>query len=103
MPAQKFAVLVDDNFHHQDESQRYKLGEFDDLDAAIAACKCVVDDYLDSVREPGIKTEAMYRSYTMFGEDPFVVGSEQAVPFSAWSYARQRCEEICRTQAKEPQ
>jgi len=101
MPTQKYTVLVDDNFHYQDESERYKLGVFDDLDAAIAACKRVVDDYLDSVREPGIETEAMYQSYTMFGDDPFIVGAEEAVPFSAWSYARRRCEEICGDQTKE--
>lgn len=99
MTAQRFTVLVDSNSHYQDESERYKLGEFDDLETAIAACQRIVDDYLDSVRESGVAAEAMYKSYAMFGEDPYIVGADQSVPFSAWEYAKTRSREICETEA----
>ena len=31
-----YSVYVDDNYHYQDESERYKLGDFATLDEAIA-------------------------------------------------------------------
>jgi len=43
-PAGKYTVLVNDNFHYMDESERYELGSFETLDEAIAACKKVVDE-----------------------------------------------------------
>ena len=97
-PSRKFTVLVNDNYHYQDEDERYKLGEFDTVEAAIDACRKLVDEYLgdtckDSV-PPVTSAEGLYQSYTRFGPDPFVVGAEEHVPFSAWKYARQRSQEI---------
>lgn len=100
MPEQKLTVLVDDNFHYQDEDERYKLGEFDDLAAAISACQRVVDGYLTEAYEPGMSAADLHRSYTSFGEDPYIVGADQPVPFSAWDYAKQRCQEICKSRVK---
>ena len=31
-PAGKYTVLVNDNFHYMDESERYELGSFETLD-----------------------------------------------------------------------
>ncbi len=92
-----YKVLVDDNFHYMDESERYVLGEFATLDAAIAACRGLVDEYLLSVHEPGMTAEALYTSYTSFGEDPFITTQtpDGTVLFSAWAYAKQRCDEMC--------
>jgi hypothetical protein len=42
----RYTVLVDDNFHYMDKDERYSLGEFESLDAAIAVCKKIVDDCL---------------------------------------------------------
>jgi hypothetical protein len=33
-----YTVLVDDNFHYMDKDERYTLGEFESLEAAIIAC-----------------------------------------------------------------
>lgn len=101
MPEQKLIVMVDDNFHYQDEDERYKLGEFDNLAAATSACQGIVDEYLVKAHEPGMSAVDLYRSYTSFGEDPFIVGADRTVPFSAWDYAKQRCQEICSDRAKE--
>jgi hypothetical protein len=93
-----YKVFIDDNFHYMDESERYELGEFPTLDAAIAASRKIVDEYLLSAYKPGMTAHALYRSYTSFGEDPFIVAvssNETGVLFSAWDYAKSRCDELC--------
>ena len=98
MTNHRLTVFVNDNYHYQDEDERYQLGEFETLGDAISACKRLVDEYLDEAREDGassiVSAEDLYRSYTMFGPDPFVVGAAEYVPFSAWEYAKQRCQDI---------
>jgi hypothetical protein len=89
-----YIVWVDDNYHYMDEDERYKLGEFKTLDAAIAACKKIVDDFLASTYAPGMSAAELNASYTGFGEDPWIAGEERVL-FSAWTYAEQRCAEIC--------
>jgi hypothetical protein len=93
-----YKVLVDDNYHYMDESERYELGVFPTLEAAIEASKKIVDEYLLSAYQPGMPIGALLESYTFFGEDPFIVptaGEEGGVLFSARTYARQRCEALC--------
>jgi hypothetical protein len=100
--AMGYKVLVDDNFHYMDESERYELGVFPSLEAAIEASKQIVDEYLRSAHQPGMTTEALLTSYLFFGDDPYIVttaGEATGVLFSARDYARQRCEELCRAQA----
>jgi hypothetical protein len=74
-----------------DERERYTLGEYATWEEAVAAAKKVVDDYLNSSSEWG---EDLYGSYVSFGEDPFIVGvpPEGQESFSAWSYAKWRCD-----------
>jgi hypothetical protein len=79
---------------------RGSLGEFDTAEAALAAAKKLVDDYLDSANTPGMTADALLANYRMFGEDPFIVGagsdfSAPIINFSAWEYARTRCGDIC--------
>lgn len=91
----RYTVFVDDNFHHMDEEHRYKLGEFEDCESAIAACVRIVDDFLLANYQAGVASaEALYQQYVSFGEDPFIVPSADC-PFSAWEYAKKRCAEIC--------
>ncbi len=97
-----YVVCVDDNFHFMDESERYKLGEFDTSEAAEAAWREIVDEFLLQNHKPGCSSEDLYVMYTMFGEDPFIIG-EPACSFSAWNYAKQRAEEICRAPAHKPE
>jgi hypothetical protein len=92
-----YQVLVDDNFHYQDESERVKRGVFATPEEAIAACRSIVDRYLANAFKPGMTAAALFESYTSFGEDPFIVPdspADEPVKFSAWDYARQRCSEI---------
>lgn len=93
-----YRVMVDDNFHYMDESERYQLGEFATLDAAIAAARKVVDECLESAYTPGMGADELMAGYCQFGEDPFIVAVSEdsaGVPFSGRDYARLRCIEIC--------
>ncbi|HEX4077749.1 MAG TPA: hypothetical protein VHX61_02590 [Rhizomicrobium sp.] len=40
--AMTYTVFVDDNYHYMDASERYTLGEFETLKAAVDACKLIV-------------------------------------------------------------
>jgi hypothetical protein len=89
----KYSVFVDDNSHYMDEEHRYKLGDFDSPEKAVAAAKKIVDDFLTSHRAPGQSAEELLSAYKSFGEDPWISGG--ACKFSAWDYAQLRCREIC--------
>jgi hypothetical protein len=94
----RYRVMVDDNFHYQDESERRELGVYKTLEEALAACRAVVDRSLSEEYRPGISAEKLFDRYTSFGEDPFiraVDGANEGVLFSAWTYAKERCEAIC--------
>jgi hypothetical protein len=93
-----YKVLIDDNFHYQDESERVTHGQFSTADQALAACRRIVDEFLASAHKPDMSPAALYEQYTLFGDDPFIVpvdpNSAPAVSFDAWSYARKRCQEM---------
>jgi hypothetical protein len=99
----KYKVLVDDNFHYQDPEERYTLGEYDTLDAAVEAAKGIVDDYLKENYQPEISARALFSLYQSFGEDPFISGHEcDGIPFSAWNYAEAQCKVICAAAEAKP-
>ena len=91
----KYAVFVDDNFHFMDESERYKLGEYDTCDEAVAVCKKIVDDFLNTGYKEGMSFKELYEGYTGFGEDPFIISDDESCFFSAWDYAKKRSVELC--------
>ena len=70
----KFELFVDDNFHFMDEDERYKSGSFDTYEEAVVAAKAIVDSFLENHYEPGMTAESLYKGYSMYGEDPFIVG-----------------------------
>ena len=90
-----YKLMVDSHAHYQDESARYERGEFSDYASAVQAAQKIVDDYLVSVYQPGMPAGTLFKSYSLFGEDPFIVPDDGHPPFSAWSYARARCQELC--------
>jgi hypothetical protein len=93
----RYKVLIDDNFHYMDESERVTHGVFATADEALAACRSIVDDFLTDALEPGMSATDLYERYVSFGDDPFIVPVDQKgapVAFSAWEYARQRCEKV---------
>jgi len=88
----QYVVLIDDNFHHMDESERIRHGEFNTAAEAIKACKAVVERSLEDVYEPGMTAGQLLSRYRMFGEDPFIISKsgDTRVLFSAWTYAEER-------------
>lgn len=92
-----YAVFVDDNFPVMNEGERYRSGDYATLAEAVAECKSIVDDFLNRRHRPGMSSNELFGQYTFFGEDPFIRGPADA-GFSAWDYARQRCNELCRSQ-----
>ena len=90
---QKYIVKVDDNFHYMDESERYSAGEFDSYAKAVATCRKIVDECLESALKPGMSAEELYDSYVTFGEDPFILGGSDK-GYSSWDYAKERCQEL---------
>jgi len=91
----EFTVLVDDNFHYQDESERYEHGNYETYNEAVIACKAIVDRDLKNMHGEGKSATSLYDEYTSFGEDPFVIPvPDNEIRFSAWDYAKQRCDEI---------
>lgn len=91
----KYRVFVDDNFHYMDEGERYQLGDFDSLEAAVAACTRIVDEFLAANHRPGMTSGELLTQYSLYGEDPFVFTGDGTVPFSARDYASERIRAIC--------
>lgn len=91
--AQRYTVYVDDNFHFMDKSERYKLREFDACQSAVAACKQIVDEFLERC-DPNAGADAMFNQYASFGEDPWVSSDDPDCKFSAWEYAKERCSQL---------
>jgi hypothetical protein len=90
-------VLINDNAHYMDESERSEHGIFASADEAVAACKRIVDDDLESMWQPGTTAAALYRLYLSFGPDPFAVPinpDDPSIDFSAWTYAKKRCQDL---------
>ena len=93
----KFRVLINDNAHYMDESERSTDGDFANADEAIAACKAIVDDELNTMWKPGTTANELYELYIAWGPDPFVVPldpKDPEVEFSAWTYAKEQCQEL---------
>ncbi|HEX8597979.1 MAG TPA: hypothetical protein VF952_05615 [Chloroflexia bacterium] len=96
-----YKVIVSDNFHHMDKGEEYTLGEFCTCEAAITACKRIVDDYLLSTYKPIMSAEELWKLYTSFGDSAFIVSAGQRCRFSSWDYAQERCAELCRSKGAE--
>jgi hypothetical protein len=97
----RYKVMVDDNFHYQEDDRR-EHGVYETLEQAIAACRGIVDRSLQEEYQhiPGMSAERLYDRYMSFGDDPFIVvldGADASARFSAWSYAKERCQAICGT------
>ena len=90
-----FKVFVDDNFHYHDESERYEHGAFETYEEAVTVCKAIVDGNLKNMCGDGESAAGLYDQYTSFGDDPFIKPVPTGRKFSAWEYAKHRCEEIC--------
>jgi hypothetical protein len=79
-----------------DESERYMHGEFEAAAVALSAAQALVDADLNYLYQTGMTADELYRQYTSFGSDPYIVSEDQSCHFSAWSYAKERCQDICK-------
>jgi hypothetical protein len=94
----RYKIVVADNFHYMDENEYTDGGVFDTYDDAVAACRELVDRSLAHEYKPGMTADELFKTYTLFGDDPFIVGLADAPMgerFSAWTYAKERCHVIC--------
>jgi hypothetical protein len=87
----KYIIYVDDNFHYQDEEERYTLGGFKTEAEAVIIAKKIVDEFLLSHYKNMKTADELFELYCGFGENPWISFSI----FNAWDYAKQRCNEIC--------
>lgn len=81
--SKKYKVIVDDNYHYMDESERYVAGSYRSLEQAVERCKEITIKSLEHLYENGMTPEKLSAQWAMFGEDPFVFGGDGSVPFSA--------------------
>jgi hypothetical protein len=97
-PANPFVVYCADHFHYQEADEVFRQGAYPSFDAALGACKRIVDEDLRNALKPGVlkraTAEELYEYYMAFGVDPFIEGPCNDRSFSAWSYAKTRCAEI---------
>ena len=94
-----FRVLVDDNFHLYDESERDSAGAYRSYEEAIRAAKDIVDRSLRHLYRSGMSADELYDDYMDFGDDPFIRPDEGSSPFSAWRYAEGRAASIIESEA----
>ena len=92
-----YKVIIDDNYHYMDESKRSAAGSYNSLEEAIEKCRELTIKSLEGFYEKGIAPEELSAQWAMFGEDPFIVGSSESVPFSARKFISiDICTEIIR-------
>jgi len=90
----KYQVFVDDNYHYGSESDRMPAGSYRSLDKAIEKCKKVTISSLKYLCEEGMAPEKLSAQWSMFGDDPFIVGSD-SIPFSAREFVTKKlCKSI---------
>jgi hypothetical protein len=92
--SEKYTVYIDDNFHYMDESERYAVGSYHSLEEAIEKCKEMTIRSLEGFYEKGITPEKLSAQWSMFGDDPFIIGGDGSVPFSAREFITP---ELCKT------
>ncbi|MFA7157521.1 MAG: hypothetical protein WC123_07555 [Bacilli bacterium] len=91
----KYIVKIDDNYHYMDESERINDGGYKTLEEAIDRCKMIVLNNLKELYKKGMDAGDLGAQWAMFGEDPFIVGGDESVPFSSYEFVNKTlCQEI---------
>ena len=86
-------VRVGEKHHPMEADSRSAHVEFESHAAAVNSAQEIIESQLTSSYTPGMSAEALYQSYTSFGEDSVIVGPE-GTRFSVWEYAKTRCDVI---------
>jgi hypothetical protein len=90
-----YFVFTEENEHYMDASERRLYGEYGTYAEAVAAARQIVDSDLAAIYRPGMAAESLYGSYKFYGTDAYVVPDDEQERFSAWTYAGDRCREMC--------
>ena len=99
--SEEYKVYVDDNYHYMDEGERYAVGSYNSLKEALEKCKEITIKSLENLLEKGITPDKLHAQWLMFGEDPFIVGGDGSVPFSARKFiTAELCEVIIESNEK---
>lgn len=57
-----YVVFVGDNFHYMDPDETYRSGEFINAEDAIAHCRRMADQYLESSLKPEMSPDELWDS-----------------------------------------
>jgi len=75
------------------------VGDYGDLDEAVAASKKVVDEVLRRVYTAGMTSDQLLKLYRDAAEMPYIVRDDEetmkASSFNHFQYAKTRSDEIC--------
>lgn len=94
-----YEIFIDDNYHYMDESERIKGKTYITASKALAAAQQIVDDCLRDLYRNGLSSGELYDLYVSSGKDPFIITSDDSCKFSAWDYAKSRCQDVCKEMA----
>jgi hypothetical protein len=78
-----------------DQSEEYNSGTYDTYEEAVAKCKAILDDFLESAYQQGETAERLYGTYVMYGETPLIWG-ENLGTFDSNEYAKEQCVKIAK-------
>jgi hypothetical protein len=95
-PVTTYKVVVQDNFHWWDETERYEFGTFTTWDEAVDACKNKIEQELEKFFEPGMDANQLYDHYIQMADEPFILASAADAygDFSESEYAMRHCEKL---------
>lgn len=94
MQSNQYTVEVFNDQGAPKDSPWIRLGVFNRLDNAVAACKKVIDDYLSEHGNLTLTTDQLAANYLMYGPVPCIHGADNLVAFDPYEYLNRRSTEI---------
>lgn len=92
--SKSFSVDVYSDFRRSKQSPWVRIGEFDNLDDAIEACKKVVDEFLQSPINAFIGSDRLETAFLSYGDVPVIKGAQNLLSFDIYAYLAIRCREV---------
>ena len=87
------------NKNLEPDRQVRRIGEYETVEAAIAASKLTIDEFLSREIVPGMDAKTLFTRYQDKGEYPFIFRNEDRTinvrGFSHAQYAMARSTELC--------
>lgn len=99
-----FYLRVYDNFHYGDESEAYNHGQYATYEEAITGAKAIVDEFMEWNWRENMRPNQLAALFGMFGEEPLIFPNEpgENKRFSAYDYADEAAETVCKKLQKNP-